>query len=79
MADEQDKFDAIVVGAGPAGCACAYALAKQGKNVLLVERGTPRGARMFPAGGYTPTRWKCSSPGCTSALPCNARSCASRS
>jgi len=48
MAD--DKFDAIVVGAGPAGCACAYVLAREGKNVLLVERGDSAGAKNVSGG-----------------------------
>jgi len=48
MAD--DKFDAIVVGAGPAGCACAYVLAREGKNVLLVERGDSPGAKNVSGG-----------------------------
>ena len=46
----QDKFDAIVVGAGPAGCACAYVLAREGKNVLLVERGDSPGAKNVSGG-----------------------------
>ena len=50
MADEQDKFDVIVVGAGPAGCACACALARQGKNVLLVERGVTAGSKNVSGG-----------------------------
>jgi len=48
MAD--DKFDAIVVGAGPAGCACAYVLAREGKNVLLVERGDIAGSKNVSGG-----------------------------
>ena len=48
MAD--DKFDAIVVGAGPAGSACAYVLAKEGKNVLLVERGDSAGGKNVSGG-----------------------------
>ena len=48
MAD--DKFDAIVVGAGPAGSACAYVLAKAGKNVLLVERGDSAGSKNVSGG-----------------------------
>lgn len=32
------EHDAIVVGAGPAGCAAAYDLAKGGRSVLLVDR-----------------------------------------
>ncbi len=31
-------WDAIVVGAGPAGCACAYDLAAAGKQVLLLDK-----------------------------------------
>src|ERR1700741_287301 len=31
-------WDAVVVGAGPAGCACAYDLAAAGKSVLLVDK-----------------------------------------
>jgi electron transfer flavoprotein-quinone oxidoreductase len=48
MAD--DTFDAIVVGAGPAGCACAYVLAREGKNVLLVERGESPGTKNVSGG-----------------------------
>ena len=42
----EDKFDVIIVGAGPAGSACAYTLAKAGKNVLVIERGDTRGVKM---------------------------------
>lgn len=38
-------FDAIVVGAGPTGCACAYTLAKAGVSTLLIERGKYPGAK----------------------------------
>jgi geranylgeranyl reductase family protein len=31
-------WDAIVVGAGPAGCACAYDLAAAGRSVLLLDK-----------------------------------------
>ena len=40
-----EKFDVIVVGAGPAGTACAYTLAKAGVNVLLLERGEYPGSK----------------------------------
>ncbi|CAH2599517.1 Protein FixC [Rhodovastum atsumiense] len=43
MADE--RFDAIVVGAGPAGNSAAYTLAKGGLNVLQIERGEYSGAK----------------------------------
>ena len=35
----REKFDAIVVGAGPAGNAAAYTMAKAGLSVLQIERG----------------------------------------
>jgi electron transfer flavoprotein-quinone oxidoreductase len=38
-------FDAIVVGAGPAGCACGLILAKAGLETLIVERGKFAGAK----------------------------------
>ena len=41
----QERFDAIVVGAGPAGNATAYTLAKGGLNVLQIERGEYPGAK----------------------------------
>lgn len=45
-------FDAIVVGAGPAGSACAYNLAKEGLEVLLVERGKFAGAKNMWGGAF---------------------------
>ncbi|MEM1994633.1 MAG: FAD-dependent oxidoreductase [Nitrososphaerales archaeon] len=38
-------FDAIVVGAGPAGSTAAYTLAKKGFKVLLLERGRVVGSK----------------------------------
>lgn len=43
MAD--DKFDVIVVGAGPAGTSAAITAAKAGLNVVLLERGEYPGAK----------------------------------
>jgi len=43
MANE--KFDAIVVGAGPSGNAAAYTLAKAGLQVLQIERGEYPGSK----------------------------------
>ena len=40
-----EKFDLIVVGAGPAGSAAAYVAAKAGLSVLLLERGRFPGAK----------------------------------
>jgi electron transfer flavoprotein-quinone oxidoreductase len=48
----EQKFDAIVVGAGPAGCACAYKLAKAGLSVLVVERGKFPGSKNMWGGAF---------------------------
>ena len=40
-----DKVSCIVVGAGPAGAACAHALAKKGIEVVLLERGSQPGEK----------------------------------
>lgn len=45
-----EKFDAIIIGAGPAGAACAYVLAKNGKSVLMVERGVSAGSKNVTGG-----------------------------
>ncbi len=34
----RNKYDAIVVGAGPAGCSCALFLANAGREVLLLDK-----------------------------------------
>jgi electron transfer flavoprotein-quinone oxidoreductase len=41
----EERFDAIVVGAGPAGNAAAYTMAKAGLNVLQLERGEYPGSK----------------------------------
>ena len=40
-----EKFDVIVVGAGPSGNAAAYTLAKAGVSVLQIERGESPGTK----------------------------------
>lgn len=45
-----EKFDCIVVGAGPAGTTCAYTLAKAGLSVVLLERGEAPGAKNVMGG-----------------------------
>ncbi len=44
------KFDAIVVGAGPAGAASAYVLSKKGFKVLLVDRSREAGSKELYGG-----------------------------
>ncbi|MCF6411700.1 FAD-dependent oxidoreductase [Pseudalkalibacillus salsuginis] len=45
-----ERFDCIVVGAGPAGIACAYELAKGGAKVVLIERGEYPGSKNVMGG-----------------------------
>ena len=52
---EENQFDVIVVGAGPAGTTAAYVLAKAGVNVLLVERGPYPGAKNVFGGVFFTT------------------------
>lgn len=64
MAD--DKFDCIVVGAGPAGVSAAIALAQAGLSVALLERGEYPGAKNVQGAvlyskmleGVVPEFWK---------------------
>lgn len=45
-----EKFDAIVVGCGPAGSATAYRMAKAGLKVIMIERGEYPGAKNVMGG-----------------------------
>ena len=45
MTEPQATFDAIVVGAGPAGAAAALALARAGRAVVMIERGPFPGSK----------------------------------
>lgn len=50
----EDRFTAIIVGAGPAGSTAAYLLAREGHEVLLIEKGATPGAKnMFGGRMYT--------------------------
>jgi electron transfer flavoprotein-quinone oxidoreductase len=49
VADEE-KFDAVVVGAGPAGTAAALTMAKAGLQVALLERGAKPGSKNVMGG-----------------------------
>ena len=54
MSDQQLTFDAIVVGAGPAGSCAALELARAGKQVVLVERGPFPGSKNMYGGVVYP-------------------------
>jgi len=64
--DEPDAFDAVVVGAGPAGSAAALALARAGRSVVIVERGPFPGSKNVYGGvvygrvldGIVPDWWE---------------------
>jgi electron transfer flavoprotein-quinone oxidoreductase len=45
-----EKFDVIIVGAGPAGSTAGFLLAKAGLNVLMVERGPNPGSKTVSGG-----------------------------
>ncbi len=49
-ATAEPDFDVIVVGAGIAGCVTAYQLARQGRTVLLIERGESPGSKNLSGG-----------------------------
>lgn len=46
----EEQFDCIVVGAGMAGSAAAYVMAKAGLEVLVLERGTHAGSKNVSGG-----------------------------
>jgi electron transfer flavoprotein-quinone oxidoreductase len=69
----EEDFDAIVVGAGPAGSACAYTLAKAGKNVLLLERGDSAGAKNVSGGRLYTYALELVEPGLTRRAPLQRR------
>ncbi len=48
----KDKYDVIIVGAGPAGLACAIELQKSDKSVLILEKNSEIGLKIC-AGGLT--------------------------
>jgi electron transfer flavoprotein-quinone oxidoreductase len=47
---EDEKFDAIVVGAGPAGSAAALTMARAGMSVVMFERGDQPGSKNVMGG-----------------------------
>jgi len=53
MSEDVDvDFDVIVVGAGVAGSVCAHRLARQGHEVLLIDRGVRPGAKNLSGGVF---------------------------
>ena len=52
MTGSYERFEAVVVGGGPAGATAALELAKAGVDVLLLDRG----GRIKPCGGAIPPR-----------------------
>ena len=46
----EEKFDAVVVGAGCAGCVAAYVLARAGLEVVVIERGNSAGSKNMTGG-----------------------------
>ena len=47
---EEERLDAIVVGAGPAGSAAAITMARAGLQVALVEKGVKPGSKNVMGG-----------------------------
>jgi len=45
-----ERFDVVVVGAGLAGCAAAYTIAREGLQVVLAERGSQPGTKTVSGG-----------------------------
>src|SRR6056297_4133066 len=50
MTDEYEHYEAIVVGAGPGGAAAAAALANNGVETLVLERGVEVGSKNVSGG-----------------------------
>jgi electron transfer flavoprotein-quinone oxidoreductase len=50
MTDQYEHYEAVVVGAGPGGAAAAAALAEQGVETLVLERGVDAGSKNVSGG-----------------------------
>ncbi len=51
MTVREEKFDAVVLGAGAAGLMCALTARKRGRRVLLLEQTDKAGAKILISGG----------------------------
>jgi len=69
MSPDEEAFDAIVVGAGLAGIACAYRLALAGRSVVLIERGRTPGSKNVSGGRLYTYALEAVEAGLTQAAP----------
>lgn len=55
MAQQENKFDAVIIGAGPGGLSAGLALARRGRRVLIAEKNNIPGGNCtsYKAGDYT--------------------------
>lgn len=65
----QMDADVIVVGAGPAGAACALRLAQTGRSVILLERGETPGSKNVTGGRLYTAALDMLSPGLAAEAP----------
>ncbi len=80
MQNVSKSYDVIIIGAGAAGLICAFAAAKRGKKVLILEKTNKIGKKILMSGGgrcnFTNTvveseNYICSNPHfCKAALKC---------
>lgn len=68
----EDIFDAIIVGAGLAGSVAALVLAREGAQVLVIERGNSAGAKNVTGGRSMRITWNASFPALRIRPPLNA-------
>lgn len=69
----EDVFDAIIVGAGLAGCVAALVLAREGADVLVIERGNHAGAKNVTGGRLYTHSLERILPGFTAQAPLERR------
>lgn len=65
----EEHTDVIVVGSGPAGASCALALARAGRSVILVDRGSEPGATNVSGGRLYTAALDTLEPGLADAVP----------